>query len=68
MHPTLTLESFRFEGENYYAGARFDLTFFRVFSKNRYHRKLDNCNFDSPEKLTLFSLSKSFNKLSPDHI
>ena len=66
MHPTLTLESFRFEGKNYYPGTRFDLTVFRVFSKNRYHGKLD-CNFDSPEKLALLSLSGSFNKLSPDH-
>ena len=36
--------------------ARFDLKFFRVFSKNRYPGKL-RCTFDSPEKLTVLSFN-----------
>ena len=43
---------------------RFDLTFSRVFSKNRQPGKL-HCTFDSPEQLALLSLLKEV-KPSPN--
>ena len=64
-HALFTIVSFRFDEENVYEYEIQLQVFFAYYQKNRYSGK-PHCSFDSPEKLTLFSVLKDV-KSSPDH-